>query len=398
MTLTVQVFAFLTCITVMVSYCEADRLPPPTGLSYKWLDPFTVNLFWLRPTGLPDDCEIEYQVQREKGKSQQTVHGNINYLCLTEDVGSAGCTFNVHTVKKCNMTCDRNMSTPVTITAHSPYKVVHRDEVVKNFKCLTYANKMECSWIPLDPSDDLTLSYRICGVTFQDPIKSCNKLHHDGEKSGCYLNDNTYTEDICMIGKTKAGQMTFKRLYEIPSPKLNVTEEGNQLKLSWTSPEIGKICVWIYEVCYKQCGNPIVCRNFTTRGEPMRMAYDKRCRYEFQSKARTDIYCPKIQSDFDTIVYYGTDEPPDGTLIEVAIVIPIILFICIILSCYCFRRHRAIICPIIPDPSAIFKEMIMNGNKELKTTTGSLYTPMPEHIDPCRITLVPENIVLKQNS
>ncbi|KAM6960318.1 interleukin-13 receptor subunit alpha-1, partial [Tautogolabrus adspersus] len=92
----------------------------------------------------------------------------------------------------------------------------------------------------------------------------------------------------------------------------------------------------------------------------------------------------------------GTNKPPDRTLTVVAIVLPIILSVCVLLSCYCFRRHSAIICPNIPDPSAIFKEMMMNGNKELKTP-GSLYTPVPEPIEPCRITPITENSVLQQN-
>lgn len=29
-------------------------------------------------------------------------------------------------------------------------------------------------------------------------------------------------------------------------------------------------------------------------------------------------------------------------------------------------RYSFVICPVIPDPSTIFKEMMMSGNKELK--------------------------------
>lgn len=91
-------------------------------------------------------------------------------------------------------------------------------------------------------------------------------------------------------------------------------------------------------------------------------------------------------------------------------------------------RHSAIFCPIIPDPSAIFKEMIMNGNKDLKvyfkyfkfkkktcllylltlsvstnpsvfqTTLGNLYTPVPESIETCEVTPVTENSDLQQHS
>lgn len=35
----------------------------------------------------------------------------------------------------------------------------------------------------------------------------------------------------------------------------------------------------------------------------------------------------------------GTNKHPDRTLTVVAIVIPIILSICVILSCYCFRKY-----------------------------------------------------------
>ncbi|TDG99898.1 hypothetical protein EPR50_G00199170 [Perca flavescens] len=143
-------------------------------------------------------------------------------------------------------------------------------------------------------------------------------------------------------------------------------------------------------VCYKKCNEREVCLNFTVTGEPGQMPYDKRCRYEFKSRARMSHYCGNGKfSGFGDVVPYGTDEPPDETLTVVAIVIPVILSACIILSCYCFRRHRSIICPTIPDPSAIFKEMMLNGNKEFKTTPGSLYTPVPESVEPCKITLSP---------
>lgn len=89
-----------------------------------------------------------------------------------------------------------------------------------------------------------------------------------------------------------------------------------------------------------------------------------------------------------------------------------------------FCRHSDIICPNTPDPSAIFKEMVMNGNKEHKvrflsindkcvssaststrdavlflfqTTAESLYTPVPEVVEPCKITLVSATSALQQN-
>ena len=57
-----------------------------------------------------------------------------------------------------------------------------------------------------------------------------------------------------------------------------------------------------------------------------------------------------------------------------------------------FCRHINILCPIIPDPSAIFKEMMMNGNRDQRP--GNLYTPVPEPVEPCKVTLVTENCIL----
>lgn len=403
MTLPQELFVFLTCSAViLVFHCEADRLPPPTELSYEWLDPFTVNVSWLKPTGLLDNCDIEYEVQSLKDTNpRRTTLTNIKCTCMTEDMDSDGCKYTIRTVSK-NPSEDwcapilRNGSTPVTITTKAPKP---QAEVVKDFKCLTYPNEMNCSWIPVNSSLKLKLSYRICGNSeVGKPLKSCDEFYSDEKRGNCNLKGAIYKEDICMCVETEAGRSTFKPSFVLPLRNMSVTKEGDKLKLSWTPPEIGKTCHWIYEVCYGRCSEPMECKNITTQDKHFMVAYDKRCRYEFKSRTMNSIYCTAIRSDFTEVVTYGTNEPPDGTLTVVAIVIPVILSICVILSCYCFRRHRAIICPIIPDPSAIFKEMMMNGNKELKTPPGNLYTPVPEPIEPCKITLVPENSVLQQNS
>lgn len=86
-------------------------------------------------------------------------------------------------------------------------------------------------------------------------------------------------------------------------------------------------------------------------------------------------------------------------------------------------RHSAIFCPVIPDPSVMFKEII-NGNKELKvyfrvkksnlnivclckhsshhyllqTKSGSLYQPVEEHIESCKILHVQDSCVFQQKS
>lgn len=101
-------------------------------------------------------------------------------------------------------------------------------------------------------------------------------------------------------------------------------------------------------------------------------------------------------------------------------------------------RHSAILCPVIPDPSVMFKSM-MSGNKEhevifdslgnncivfmhwsshsiyiyftqflclfcslvscsaFQSISGGLYTPVPENIERCKIIVVSENRETKEN-
>ncbi|XP_049424165.1 interleukin-13 receptor subunit alpha-1-like isoform X1 [Epinephelus fuscoguttatus] len=398
MTVTREFFTFLTCIAMlMVYHCKADSLPPPTGLSYRWLDPFTVNVSWQKPRGVADG-EVQYKYRRTDDATDNSLAcsewRNFTENLLTEETGSDRWTFEVWTVGIQNCGKSLNDSTHVSVTIQAPKP---RAEV-KDIKCFISNDDANCSWI--SGSQPFNISYRTCGRTEEvlKSLKECDQPYSSRTRNGCYLKFDAVHNDICMVVTTEAGQSTFKPPRMIHSPKLNIKEENNCLNLSWTLPEIIKDTCWELEVCFKQCNMPKVCRTLKYETQPMQVTYDKRCRYEFQSRAKTTTYCGNISSDFGDVVFYGTSEPPDETLTVVAIVVPIILSACIILSCYCFRRHSSIICPIIPDPSAIFKEMMMNGNKEVKTAEESLYTPMPEPVESCKITLITENSILQQNS
>ncbi|XP_031144387.1 interleukin-13 receptor subunit alpha-1-like [Sander lucioperca] len=380
MALTREFFTCFLCTAMTTVYhCEATApLPPPTGLKYSWLDPFTVNVSWQQPRGLQVG-EVLYKYRPVNDETDKSVVCTGNWTnftgrFLTEEMGSDRRTYHVWTVKSCDDRLNERARAAITVRTPKP-----RAEV-KDIRCLINSTGMNCSWRP--GNQTFTLSYRVYGNS-PGEMKKCDQPY----SSGCYLKVDA-VNDICVLLDTGAGRSTFKPAHEILPQKLSVTEEGDNLILSWPPPELCKN-FWIYEVCYNKCNEPKVCLNFTTKGESGKMAYDKRCLYEFQSRAWTSHYCLPIFSGFGDVVTYGTNEPPDGTLTVVAIVIPVILSACIILSCYCFRRHRSIICPTIPDPSAIFKEMMLNGNKEFKTTPGSLYTPVPEPVEPCKITLSP---------
>ncbi|XP_035531467.1 interleukin-13 receptor subunit alpha-1-like [Morone saxatilis] len=380
---------FLTyTVTLMVF---TDGCPPPTDLTYKWLDPFTVNVSWKSPMGLPDNT-TKYQIMDYKRELSRMPHRNVSKSLLMEEEGKSydHWTFNIQTLSEdCKPT---NESTPANITIY-PRKP--RAELVKDVKCFISSKGMNCSWIPTNPSLTLTMSYRICGILEESlkTFKKCDRPYSDG--NGCEMNIGPPHDDVCIVVETEAVMSTFRAVLVVPSLKPNVTEEGDYLKLTWARPEHGSDRCWTYKICYTYC-NKHECLELNEKNT-MKIPYVKNCFYEFRITARTEKRCVLMVSNGSEVVTYGTHVPPDWTLTVVAIVIPIILSACIILSCYCFRRHMEIICPNIPDPSAIFKEMMMNGNKEHKTTANSLYIPVPEPIEPCRITLVTESSTIQQN-
>ncbi|XP_060922356.1 interleukin-13 receptor subunit alpha-1-like [Limanda limanda] len=409
--------AFTFCAMLTVSRCDAEyQLPPPTNLSYVWLDNLAVNMSWSweKPESLPDDCKIKYEV-----RVQATPHQEITKRpesrervehCITEDTDSDHCTFTVHAMVS-EKSCNWSQSTDVTETAR---REEPRVELVKEFKCLLELKGLNCSWIPLT-SQNLQLSYRACvsGTNKKDSLKACGQPYSTGTRNGCYWHVAQGWEDasICIYIESEIGWSFFKPTIGPASPVLTITEEeNNRLKLTWSSPEFKNLCIWIYELCYKECDEPEQCWEHThelsdqndTLLHQSDMPHKRDCHYEFRSRLKTSGKdCPELVSVWSEIVTYGTNKTPDRTLPLVAIIIPIILFVCILLACYCFRKHSHIICPNIPDPSAIFKEM-WNGNKEHNKaehkTLENVYTPMPEAVESCKVTLINQSGALQPNS
>ncbi|XP_062239769.1 interleukin-13 receptor subunit alpha-1-like [Platichthys flesus] len=424
MTMTTGLFAALTLSAMLtVSRSDAEyQLPPPTNLSYVWINKFAVKISWdwERPgiESLAEKSKISYElvVEQPYPKKIELLDSKSHVEhCITENGDSDHCKFTVH-AKFHEETCNGcNHSTDVTETAR---REEPRVELVKDFKCLYTTEGFNCSWIPVDPYLNLELSYRACASdpNNNESLKPCNRPYSTGERKGCYWSWPSLGRaqvlddpDICIYIESEIGWHYFKPIIGPASPVLTITEDHNHLKLTWSSPEIQNNCIWIYELCYRECDKSEQCRNHThelsdqneTLSPQNEMLYNRDCRYEFRSRLKTSGNCPKLVSDWSEIVTHGANKTPDQTLPLVAIIIPIILFVCILLACYCFRRHSDIICPNIPDPSAIFKEMV-NGNREHNKAEQkpfeNVYTPMPEDVESCKVTLINQSGALQPNS
>ncbi|XP_010735578.3 interleukin-13 receptor subunit alpha-1-like [Larimichthys crocea] len=385
---------------IMALHCKADQYPQQWNLTYKWLDRFTVNISWKKPIGLADDSGIKYCMKNiEDDNDEVRVNDKLEIIktLLTEEKRTDSWTYHIWTIGDNSSQSNESVPAMYTIRTLKP-----RDEVVKDFKCFAITDKMNCSWIPANRSQNLVLSYRIIGRTQEEiqKLNKCDETYSNGERDGCYLHIEPKPQNIFVLVETDTAMMTFIPKIDLLPPRLSLKEEGVHLKLSWNASEFKKMCresEYQYEVCYSECNEWSPCQKTSPGKSSMEIIYNKNCQYEFKSRVMTTEYCFSLSSTFAEPVIYGTNKTPDETLTVVAIFIPIILSACIILSCYCFRRYRAIICPVIPDPSAIFKEMIMNGNSDHKATQTKLYTPVPEPIEPCKITLVSENSPMQQN-
>ncbi|XP_061619123.1 uncharacterized protein LOC133472409 isoform X3 [Phyllopteryx taeniolatus] len=338
---------------LLSDFWPPGALPPPTHLSHTWLDQFTAEVSWRRPSRLPDRCRIQYRY----GPGH---------------VGDA----EVQTEGDCQEGRGQGQSAPAFILVDAP---MPRAQLVTDFKCLLRAEKANCSWIPVDPSVNLTLSYRVCGT---QGLKECKQSYRHGIRNGCDLTSEFHNEDICMLVTSEASMRTFKPQLVVDPPSLHVDMEGDKFNLSWTPPEVGKGCSWTYELCYKQCDEQKKCKSFVPNGKTMQMAYDQRCRYEFSSRVTSGKYCKRVQSDFSPVVERGANAPASVSPVTLAVAIAAVLSAVVLLTCYCCRRHSAVFCPVIPDPSAILKDMMI-GSTEMKAPTN-LYTPVPEPIQPCK--------------
>ncbi|KAM4537186.1 interleukin-13 receptor subunit alpha-1-like isoform 2-T2 [Odontesthes bonariensis] len=271
--------------------------------------------------------------------------------------------------------------TKITVSTRKPHV-----ELVKNFKCVLEATKMNCSWIPVNPTENLSFIYRHCGKAESNTkIMEFNQPDRRENWKVFTLKAKWRYQDICVVVQTEHSMQTFKPKFAIRTPQMEVKENGDYLTLTWASPDVGANCSWEYDVFYTICSK----NDQLTAREHAQIPHDKCCEYEIRYSVKTDKYCPLVSGDDSKSQVYGAKRHCLDTATVVAIVIPVILFVCVMLSCYCFRRHRHIICPVMPDLSDFFKEM-MNGNKEMKTPAVNLYKPVPERFDSEKIVLVPK--------
>lgn len=360
-----ELWSCVTLSSFLISICSA-HLSPPTDLKAEWIDNMTVKVSWKKPKNVPENCTILYQwtINSEPGRTTET-----HFLKVLLSESAAKWTYSVQTVGTSPSCLDWTSSEVKNVTEAPEPRVVVRD-----FKCYLSTDDFICSWTR-GPSLPESLFYNFCGPNTK--LIQCNITYKSERKGVCHLSGDFLQKELCMVAITPNGVSTFKAPKGLILPNMTIKEEESKLVLTW-APLAVQIDCSIYNICYSGCGNDKICQDHNLLAGPLKIPYDKSCQYKFRYRAQTTApYCSEISSDWSEEMVHGFT---DWTVTVVAIVIPVFVSACVILSCICFRRNKHILCPDVPDPSTIFKEMI-NGSKEIKPNV-SMYTPVQEHIEP----------------
>lgn len=369
---------------ILASVCRAQLLPP-SNITSKWMDDLTVNVSWSweRPEDLPRDCSIQFEYKHSGAASQRT--SETHFLESVLSNSAAQWVFSVQTVGASFSSCEDQRSSAEELLIKAPKPPAD----VKDFECYLSDSDMNCSWIS-DPLSPVSIFSRQCGETpdlLKQGFSKCDSTSTSGRSRVCQLKGSFLQKELCMVANTTSTSSTFKAPKKLALPNLNVTEEGTNLLLTFKPLKVKTSCS-LYIICFRVCNTSAGCKDVPEKKGFLKIPYDKKCQYEFQYRVRTSDYCTGMYSGWSERITYGVTEDPDPTdwtLKVVAILIPVIVSAFVILSCVCFRRHKEIICPEVPYPSIIFKEMI-NGNRETKPS-ATMYAPVQEPIEP--LVIVP---------
>ncbi|KAJ0055914.1 hypothetical protein NL108_015609 [Boleophthalmus pectinirostris] len=208
---------------------------------------------------------------------------------------------------------------------------------MKECKCHLFADSMNCSWIPNPKRAPLSLSYRECGSTLKlikMNFTKCQRTNHIGPKRVCHLTGNFLQKDLCMVAESPDALSTFRAPKAVKLPeKMEISEEGSNLVLKLMPLDV-VIPSSVYYISYSICDKNLD-MEYPIGDQSKTIPYDKSCQYKFRYQARFTRYSLQFYSDWSEEFVYGST---DRTLTVVAVVIPIIVSVCVILSCVCFRR------------------------------------------------------------
>uniref|UniRef100_A0A8C1Z9X5 Interleukin 13 receptor, alpha 1 n=1 Tax=Cyprinus carpio TaxID=7962 RepID=A0A8C1Z9X5_CYPCA len=385
--------SLLICFSVSLMFVGVEgrsELPPPRNLTFKWETPFTLNLTWEKPKDLDPD-QSHYTVSNlictndlhllEMFVQNTTCKFNIsneNGLCISVTVNPETCENKNH-----SPSLDISLPPPtVTLVTNRSYEYSH--------------NRLKCTWRPVDVVQDLGFYYWYVTLF----LTICNDMKF-GE---CVINDALLKDMTSMFylfngtynGKPVNNTFMDKRpaqYVKLNKPQLTIQKDGHNLRFQTNKSdldEFGPHC-YIYKYKYSKCDK--VNHVEVIEDNKYEVDHDSNCKYRASVQIIFSDKCGAGKSDPSDEVEYGENRDAHLPALLAVIIIPLIVSCCLIVSLVLLRRHKDIIFPKIPEPTLIFKDMLINNIRmpeDLRSPTdGRLYVPIEEIVE-SKISLEPE--------
>uniref|UniRef100_A0A671NP86 Uncharacterized LOC107683515 n=1 Tax=Sinocyclocheilus anshuiensis TaxID=1608454 RepID=A0A671NP86_9TELE len=387
--------SLMICFSVSLMFVGVEgisELPPPRNLTFKWETPFTLNLTWEKPKDLDPDCKVNYtvdvrhsqvnknsQIRRVQNTTCKLNISNENGLCISVTVNPENCENKDH-----SPSLDISIPPPtVTLVKNRSYEYSH--------------NRLKCTWSPVDVVQDLgfyywyvTLFLTVCNDMKIGECVIHDTLLKDIMTSMFYLFNGTY--------KGKPVNNTFMderpaQYVKLNKPQLTIQRDGQNLYFQTNVSdldEFGPQC-YKYNYTYSMCDkvNHVV----FIEDSKYEVDYDSNCMYRARVQIIFSDKCGAGKSRLSDEVEYGENRDPNLPALLAVIIIPLIVSCCLIVSLVLLRRHKDIIFPKIPEPTLIFKDMLINNiripESPRSPTDGRLYVPIEEIVE-SKISLEPE--------
>ncbi|XP_016097579.1 interleukin-13 receptor subunit alpha-1-like [Sinocyclocheilus grahami] len=381
----------------------ASELPPPRNLTFKWETPFTLNLTWEKPKDLEPDCKVNY-----------TVNAHHSQDCSERAKQDMSGAKNTETRRVQNMTCKLNISNEnglcISVTVNpencgNKYQSPPLDisippppvRLVKNRSCEYSHNRLKCTWHSDVDVKDLGFYY---WSPQNETVIKCNEMKI-GE---CVIHDTFLKHMTNMLylfngtykGKPVNNTFMDERpvdLVKLNKPQLTIQRFGQSLHFQTTVSDLDEFApqCYRYNYIYSMCDKSVQEKDMANSKHVM--DYDSNCKYRARVQINFSYKCGAGKSDLSDEVEYGENRDPNLPALLAVIIIPLIVSCCLIVSLVLLRRHKDIIFPKIPEPTLIFKDMLINNIRtaeDLRSTAdGRLYIPIEEIVE-SKISLEPE--------
>lgn len=392
----------MMCFSVSLMFIGVEgtsALPPPRNLTFTWETPFRLNLKWEKPKDLDPGCKVNYtvdvrhyqncSVKAEQDKNSQTRRvqnticklniSNENGLCISVTVNPEICGI-------------KDPSPSLNISIPPPTVTLVKDRVYEYSN-----NRLKCTWSPVEVVQDLGFYY---WSPQKDMLIKCNDMKigqciiHDTFPK--YITDMFYLFNGTYKGKPVNNTFMGKRptkYVKLNKPQLTIQTDGQNLCFQTNEPdldEFGPQC-YRYNYTYSMCDK--ISQEKVIENSKYEVDYDSNCKYKARVQIIFSDKCGEGKSDLSDEVEYGENRDPNLPALLAVIIIPFIVSCCLIASLVLLRRHKDIIFPKIPEPTLIFKDMLINNIRipeDIRSPTDDrLYVPIEEIVE-SKISLEPE--------